>query len=283
MRVARRGFSLVEMLTVIGIIAILIALLLPAMVRARAQAKSLACQSNLRQLVQACLQRSIEHRNYVQPAGLTNGIADPTPQTLDDAEEKRYLWYADEDGSRRPAPLQAALASYLGNRSVRTDSAANMLADIDQGVVKKIFTCPAQFADIDPGVMIAGGNWSFPRVPTSYCYNEGVFGFEGFSQHRLRGNLVKATPASEIILFTDGVPRTELASGFVAWFPTSEGRCTLADCYTNGNGSYSAGVASQFDLLRHPQYRMNVVFADAHVETLVMNEKDLVRGVLLAE
>ena len=277
------GFSLVELLTVIGIIAILIALLLPAMVRARAQAKSLACQSNLRQLAQACLNRSLEHRNYVQPAGLTNGILDPTPATLDDSDQKRYLWYDDEGGSRRPAPLQAALAPYFGNKSVRTDSSANMLADIDQGVVKKIFTCPAQFGDIEPGVMIAGPNWSFPRVATSYCYNEGVFGFEGFSQHRLRGNLLKASPSSEIILFTDGVPRTEAAEGFVAWYPTAEGRCTLADCYTNANGSYQAGIASQFDLLRHPQYRMNAVYADGHVETLTMNEKDLVRGVLLAE
>jgi len=277
-----RAFSLVELLTVIGIIAILIALLLPTLVRVRASAKSLACQSHLRQLAHACVARSVEHRNYVQVAGLTNGINDPTPQTLDDADEKRYLWYDDESGVRRPAPLQAALAPYLGNKSVRTDSAANMLADIDKGIVRQIFSCPAQ-VELQPGVMIAGGDWSFPRVPTSYCYNEGLFGFEGFSTHRQRGNLLKAAPSSEIVLFTDGLPRTEAAQGFVAWYPTATGRCTLAECYTNGNGSYEAGIASQFDLFRHPNYRINVVFADGHVEALTMNEKDLVRGVLMSE
>jgi len=79
-RGCRGGFTLVELLVVIGIIAVLVAILLPALSGARKQAYEVKCTNNMRQLMLAVTMYVAENNQFLPFANWgPPGSAIPTP------------------------------------------------------------------------------------------------------------------------------------------------------------------------------------------------------------
>jgi len=100
----RAGFTLVELLVVIGIIAVLISLLLPALNKAQEASKKITCLSNLRTFGQATNNYLAENRNQLfpsrydanpnaTPAASSTGLADILSRYIPKGNLKqRSIW-----------------------------------------------------------------------------------------------------------------------------------------------------------------------------------------------
>ncbi len=100
--ISKTSFTLIELLVVIAIISILAALLMPALKRARDQAKQIACMNNIRQLGQASALYQSDYNGELMFVG--------TPSVNDYAWAKRYDDYlikrpASADPSRPYSPV----------------------------------------------------------------------------------------------------------------------------------------------------------------------------------
>jgi prepilin-type N-terminal cleavage/methylation domain-containing protein/prepilin-type processing-associated H-X9-DG protein len=73
-----KGFTLVELVIVLAIVALLASLLLPVLSKARARVNSLVCLNNLRQWGLATQLYAAEFDDYLPPEGAPNGLSATT-------------------------------------------------------------------------------------------------------------------------------------------------------------------------------------------------------------
>jgi prepilin-type processing-associated H-X9-DG protein/prepilin-type N-terminal cleavage/methylation domain-containing protein len=230
------GFTLVELLVVIGIIALLISILLPALSHARQQAQTVQCASNIRQMAMAAIMYANDNNGYMpvaqadgQSTNLQRWIGS-RPTTLDPF-----------DFNRDPSPLK----KYLVNG--------------------KISSCPSQPDALMTGDDTGAGGYGYEEnfTGSSLCnypdaYSAPLYLPPPVSAYTTSAKITQITRSSAKIIFADTAFAYDSNVG-VGLYQYAFAEAPLAP------GGYTSWPSIHF---RHNNNKAaNIGWADGHVST----------------
>lgn len=265
----RAAFTLVELLVVIGIIAVLIAILLPALNKARQQALSAACLSNLRQMGTA-VQFYLQDFNGTMPLEFYQ-ISNPPPV------------FSDNMGATNSSGV------YLG----QWGSPYTVLAFLDVTYVHStaVFICPARnLADLYDGVGYSPSP-TYPYGIFSSCYGivagdagaKAVFSYAwpypNWNSTTCADTWIKITsihhPSKRLMIADKGGLQFQSAATYSnSWIGLNPGYsgeqngCGGVDTSAKHGGLPLAGYATQATWASQPLTgKVNFVCVDGHAET----------------